>query len=278
MGESPVSVNESTAKMLQAMEQYYPGAMASINSMASDTARAQAEAGAAALPVTTRAQYENMVNYGPLMTEIGNQLQNQSSQGAMEGELALARGVGKDMASEARNLQELVDPEYFALREKIPGLTDKWLEAVGDPGKLSATEREEMSRGIAQRGFTNPNSAMDAAENAMLFGQASRARAMDFGNVVAQTANMLNPLAMSGVEVATRRPLTSNVGTNAMPAANQEGGNQAYTFGNNMWSGLQNYQTNYMAQKKDTLDKITQGTQAFANIGQGLGGVVQAGV
>ena len=132
-----------------------------------------------------------------------------------------------------------------------------------------------MSRGLGQRGFTNPGSAIDTAENAQLFGQASRARAMDFGNVIAQTANMLNPLAMSGIEVATRRPLQSNMGTNQLQQANQEGGNQAYSFGNNMWSGMQGYQNQYLAKSKDTLDQIQQGTKIAGDmIGSVAGGVM----
>jgi hypothetical protein len=271
-GGTGPGIGESTADQLVALRSFFPGAMTAINSMLEPTAQAQANADAAVSDKNAKTQYDTYSKWGPLMNRIGREIMNEDTKGAMEGELALAKGAGRDMATEARSLQELVDPEYFAIRKQIPGRLTEALDALGKPGTLSDTEREEIRRGQAASGFTNPNSGTDAVQAGMEFGQAGRNRNLQLQDAISKAANTLNPLAMSGVEVATRRPLTSNVGENRAPNATQNSGQAANQFGQNMWNGMSDFQMQNANLRATSLDrKLKNMNDTISSVGSVIG-------
>lgn len=248
MGDSQKSTNESTRDMLTALAAYAPDAIRAINTTAPDTARTQL-----AIDQELYPQYYAL--------DRTNQLQGSQN------ELDIANGTGSKLTDAAVALQAKVDPEFYKSKAIIGDAINKYIGNY-DPNNLSETELEGIRRGLGREGPVS-DSALNTVKNAQVFNNAGTQRWQNFGNAIAQAGSVLPALknGFSGFEVATRRALSPLPSNSTTAIGNNFG------FANNTLNQIGANQRLAESKKKDTMDMIIGGTQAFANIGAGIGGI-----
>jgi len=228
---------------------------------------------------SARAQYEAFLNYGrpvadvfrndflPLARDVNTANQdaafaNAERQATFDRDMSTPGGVGSQAVDNTLQLQRQVDPEYFDSRTATSSLLRQLQEMASGtkPIKMSGSEQEEVSRGLArtnqQQGNLGNTSALSTLNNAMTFGQAGENRRNNrlnqVGNAVSASAGTI-PTFRSGIDpymVATGK--TSQAPT---------GVNQAIGLGNNAfgtYGSFQNTFSNLNAQRRDVLDRVNE--------------------
>lgn len=277
MGQDLPSTQESTREMLQSMAQYLPDAIKAINSTTANTAQTNQDVSKAISPQAAQLQYDLYKDYGPKMNELGAQLDRQNQLSSSGNELAIAKGPGADLVTEADKLQRQVDPEFYKTREALGNKTTDWLNSY-DPTKLTGSETAEVQRSAGRDPNGNVGSAMQTLRNANQFGNAANKKWADFGNAVGQAANALPALksGFTGFEVATRRALTPNSGDKRLsgPADASQASAQNFGYANGVTNNIAQLQNTALQKKTSVLDDVLKGTEAFSNVAKGVGSFV----
>jgi hypothetical protein len=136
--------------------------------------------------------------------------------------------------------------EFYDTRANTAGQLDNLFNSIDLSGGLSATEREEISRALAQEGAMRGNgmapSNLDTVGNAMQFGDAGRRRQLaNQGMLVSAINSATNflPASKSGIDTFqvatgnTSRPNAGNAlfGGIAAPAGNSVGNVAGQSYG-----------------------------------------------
>lgn len=276
-GTGPVQyTSESTRSMLKALTENAPAAIRAIADTMPYTAGKTMDISEAISPRETALQRNIYRDYGPEMNRIGAQIAGENELAAREADVRAIAGPGKQLVSQANELQAVSDPEFYKNRAAIGQAIDKYLSSYS-PTELSPTEMAQISRGIGATGGTVTPSAMNTIKNAQTFGDAGTRRWQNFGNAVAQASSAL-PALRSGInafEVATGRPLVSNTGESRLATPVQINPTSAmdtnFGFANNTLNQIGANQRAAIAKQKDTLDQVLSATQSFGNIVGGVG-------
>lgn len=256
MSDERQTTNESTRDIMRAIQKYYPGVADAINSKTADTARAQLGADQAVSDPYAQLTMDLYKKFGPEGAKTAAGIDDITQQAASARELALATGTGRELVKEADASQRLLDPEFYKSREGLGSAIDEYL-------KLSAptaneTELETMRRGMG-RTSVNPQSGIDSASRALQFGQLGREKINNFGNAIGQVAASM-PAMRSNIpafEIATRRAVGANTGSDRVGGAVQNSGAQNYTMGNNFMGQVGNVKQAEMSKQKSLLENVT---------------------
>jgi len=232
--------------------------------------------------------------YGPQLNAIGNQISGQNMLAQVGNERAAMQGGGNNLALAAQQLQQQLDPQFYATRAAEGGGINALLSDTQSHlgGNLSPTELNAVQQGLARSnqiaGMSGAPSQTNVISNAMNYGAAGTARQTLAQNQLAsaiQQASAFLPASQSGINgfnIATGQNQQSNVnaGNNLFTGVNT--GNQGNNVQNmtgatagQLGSGYTNQLINNQnldAQKKDWLDQFVQFSQGLSNIGNSVSG------
>lgn len=270
MGGDPPSTNELAASQLQALAQYAPAAIKAISGTAMGTAKDTLDVQKATAPGYAELQNQIYGQYGPEANRIGNQINDMNQKAALQTEAEMAAGPsGQGLVKTADQLQRQLDPEAYAARAATGAALDKYLSSYS-PTEMTGSELEQINRGISGRQGPLSQSALNTVKNAGTFGRAATERWQNFGNALQQASSVLPGLksGLTGFEIATRRPLTSNTGEGRLstPAANNATSamNTNFGFANNALN-------NIAASQQTAINKKQSGLDMFKGIAGGIG-------
>lgn len=268
MGEENQSTTSSLADIVRALKAQLPQIVQTINAQLRPTAIAQLQADQAVSPEYAKMQADLYSKYAPELSAKSDEINAASNLRAAQSEADIAGGdIGQALVDAFNLRQAQVDPEWTAAKKQLGENLSKYLGALGEPGKLTAAEREEMQRGLGARGFTNTSSALDAARNAVEFGSASTNKLAQLGQNLSTAAGVLPRLqsGVTGFEIATKRQLGQNTGAAATPGVTTGTGQAAYNMGNQTMGLAGALQQQWNAQQNQAQAKT------LGNIGTGVG-------
>jgi len=264
--------NEATSSMLQALTQYGPDAIRALSDVAEYPAAKTLAIEQRDAPAYAALQNQVYSDYGPEANRIGSQIARDNALAASETERQLAEGPGRELVGLADAEQRALDPEFYASRAAVgKGITD-FLGSYS-PTELTPTEIEQINRGISAREGPVTPSALRTIKNAQTFGDAATNRWKNFGEAVTMASSALPNLksGLTGFEIATRRPLTSNTGDSRLstPSANNATSalDTTFGFGNNLLSEIGSTQRTALSKQKDAFDKVSSLTRIIGGLG-----------
>jgi hypothetical protein len=166
-------------------------------------------------------------------------------------------------------LQRTLDPEFYRQRAATSAALDKYLSSYA-PDQLTGSELEQINRGISGRSAPMTASALNTVKNAQTFGDAATKRWQNFGNAVVQASSALPGLrsGMSGFEIATRRPLTSNSGEARLSTPQSIDAQAAF---NTNFGFANNALNNIAASQQASIGKRQSGLDIFKGVAGGIG-------
>jgi hypothetical protein len=263
---------QSGQDMMSNIIQFLPGILKSINSGATDTAKAQLSADQAYNPGYMQLTSDLYKQYGPQLAATGNQINEQNAIAGAQTDNLLANGIGRDNVTAALGLDRLIDPEFYANRALIGQKQQDLLNSV-DPTRMTNGELENTARGLGRTGQTFLPGGMGVAASAGQFGSALAGKQDRFSQYLAQASQGLNQLrsGMNGFAIATQKPQQQNQGQGLF-GLTQGTGNQAYNVGSSlMGSTSANQQKQYLS----ALERDKQGMQLGGSaIGSIAGGIM----
>lgn len=273
MGSDYSNTDESMAEVLQAMQAYLPDTLRAVAGTYPEQAAAEYNVMKEYSPKIAELQYDTIMGPGRKLAEAGRELSRDEQLGAAKTELEIARGSGRDLAGEALDLQELVDPEATAARKAIGSGITKSLDSI-DPNTLTDGELESVSRGLGRNAYEIAT-PMSQINDAMTFGDALASRRGEYRDTL-QTAAAASPATktgISGFEAATRRTLTPNFGTSQYTSIQQPGVATSNSFGQNYMNNATAIEQTTKQKQKDALDMFGQVTEGLGNLGSVVGGI-----
>lgn len=260
---SPKPITKTTNRQLKALQKYgLPYAQALQNIASSIEPQQQA------------LNYNMFSQYGPLLSQIGSQIQEQEAGANIGADIRNIQGGGRELLGEAISLDRMANPEFYAMREATgKGYTD--LIGGMDPNKLSGSEMANVERGVnrlnARTGNINTGDATTTASNALTFDDRLQAKRDRFGQALSlfpglSTASQSN---INAYPIASGRGATQpNVGT----AQFQQG-----QFGQQTAQGLaQNIQEQGLFRQQlrgNQRPAADFGNQSFQALGSAAGGM-----
>lgn len=276
-GQTPPKPGEIARGELQALAQYAPAAIRAIVDTTPYTANVEQAVQAANAPKYAALQNQIYRDYGPEANRIGMQINDANQKAALQTEADLAGGpIGGGLVQSADRLQRQLDPEAYAGRAAVGSALEKYLSSYS-PTEMTGSELEQINRGISGRQGPLAPSALNTIKNAGTFGQAATQRWQNFGNAVQQAGSVLPGLksGLTGFEIATRRPLTSNTGDQRLssPVANNATSafNTNFGFANNSLNAIAGPYSTAIGKGKSSLENAQMGASIFGSL---LGGAM----
>lgn len=254
--------NNDTAAMIQALTQYAPDAIRALSDASGYQASATLRNEQATAPGYAELQNQIYADYGPEANRIGSEIARANALAAGKTEKQLAEGAGGELVTLADAEQRQLDPEFYASRALIGDAIKQYLASYS-PSELTGSELEQINRGISARSGPLTESAMNTVKNAQTFGAALTEKWKNFGDAVTKASSALPMLksGLTGFEIATRRPLTSNTGdarlTSPTIPGTSDAINQALSFGGNVLGEIGANQRQRVQKEKDAFDKAT---------------------
>lgn len=276
MGNKYQSSNESTAEMYRALQQYAPDALRALLPVTQEQAISQAETDARVSPIYAQAELDLLKKFGPEANRVGSEIDRANQIAASETELALTRGPGRELVTEADSLQRMLDPEYYRSREL---LGKGWEDLLGgmNPNELSGAERAEVERGASRTlGFTP--SATNTTAAAMTFGKELQNKQSRFGDILTKLSSTMPSMSsgISGFATATKRNVTPNAGANVTAGVDRGTGGQGWNFMNNSLAQVGQIQRQRDAQRQSLAGIVGDwagiGGKFIGGIGSAMGG------
>lgn len=270
---APTAV-ESTREMLRGYEEGLPGFLRVTRTEAAPTAEAAYNLTKTFAPLYSALQTQVYGEQGKELNKIGREIARENALAQSATDTEVLKGPGKELILEANALNRTIDPEYYQTREKIAAGLAELLS-----GKLTGGEEEALQRSINREriatGQTMP-SALTTASAALRFGEAANNK---LANALALATGAL-PSFRSGTDVLMQtigRPSSVNPGDTRFLGITPEGyGTQAYSFGQNLLNNIGENQRLAMeinANRRDTMDRIQQGTEIAKNIFSTVGSI-----
>lgn len=279
MGSDYSSTNESMAEILGAMRQYFPGTMESVRQTYRPQAQSEFDITKEFTPQYAQLQYDTLNGPGRQLAQLGRDLSKEEQLGSAETELAIAQGPGRKLAQEASDLQEVMDPEAYAMKRQLAGGLDKAFKAFGDPNTLSNGETESIARGLGRNQYS-VGSPMEDIKGAMVFGDRLDKRKDQFNSLL-QTATGAIPALRSGLtgfEAATKRTLLPNFGQQNYTGIQTPGVNTSNQFGQNYMNNATSIENTTKNKQKDLWDQFGQFAKGVSDLGSGIGGMAMGGI
>ncbi len=271
MGDEPKSQIESTKELLDALREYGPGAIRSIADTTPYTAQKQLEVQQQTAPGYAQLQTDVYGKYGPELNRIGSDINRQNQLATAGTEAAVAAGPGAELVNVADKYQRQIDPEFYKSRAVLGNAIENLFRSY-NPNELSPTELEQINRGLAANNGPQAGSAMNTIRNAQAFGDAATKKWQGFGDVVTKVASTLPGLksGMTGFEIATRRPLTSNSGEQRLGNPQNIDATSAFNtnfgFANNILSETAGLERANVAKRRDFDERVNQAIGSLSGI------------
>jgi hypothetical protein len=234
------SITNLTEQEVKAFQQAYPQLMDALQAEMPGQAQLETDIQVAQMPQIAQLLTDLYGNYGVQLNDIGNQIDRSNQLAQAETNLAVMQGPGKQLIEEALNTARQSDPEYYKTRALVSDALSNLVGSIDLKGGLSPTEREEISRSLAQegalRGTANSPSQLDTVGNAMQFGAAGRERVMQNQDALTRAisaATAFLPASNSGIDtfqIATGGPSRVNPGTALFTGITAPNGNAAGQF------------------------------------------------
>lgn len=271
-GYKPPPIGDQTRDTIQALSQYLPEYIDTLNQSRVPTAQSELAAAQAVSPGYYQMILDNYAKFGP---QLNKQFADQAAanqRAAIGGDLAAIQGPGQELSAAAIDLMRKVDPEYFGTRELIAKRYGDYLSGLTDT--LSPGERSEIERSLGRNeGTVSPGSNINTVEKAMTYGSAAGAKRNELANAINLGAQAL-PTLKSGADIfqiATGRAGLANQGNQVLGQGYVPGGQAGFTAGenlqNNIFSGMQNNVRVRGAGFRTIMDQVEQGTRAVGNLG-----------
>jgi hypothetical protein len=172
-GTPPQSSQETTDQILSAYTSRIPDLLKATSSVSSKLAQDELEASKATTGGYNQLAIDSTNNYAGAMADA----QNKVNKGILE-------GSGGDVAVAAKALDDKVNPEYAAIRNKAASQTGNLLDSINLQG-LSGGERAEVERSLGKSNTATGNLGLDNATNAV-------SNAMSFGDRLSQKRQELS--------------------------------------------------------------------------------------
>lgn len=256
------STNESTAAMLQAYTQYFPGLIAATNQQLAPTAQAQLGAQQATGDASQKLALDLYSKYGPQFSQIGNQIDSQNKLASSNSDLAVLQGPGAQLAQTAQDIRAKVNPEEVAAQKAIQGQIGSLVSGL-DPTKLSGSESAQVERSLGRDNAKGGALAggINTVGNAMSFGNALGAKQSNISSILNNSAGALGASSNRFDPIATAlgRPSTE-AGTSQFTGVNPTAGDQAFNLGQGFLGNISqtNQQQNQInSERRNGLDRLT---------------------
>lgn len=275
MGSDYSSTNESMEEILGAMRQYFPGTMESVRTTYEPQAQSEFDITKEFTPKYAQLQYDTLNNEGRKLSELGRDLSKEEQMGSANTELAIAKGPGQELAKTAADLQKVMDPESYAIKEDLAKGLKNAFSAFGSPTDLSKGETESISRGLGRNQYS-VGSPMEDIKGAMVFGNRLDKRQDQFNSLL-QTATNAVPATRSGLtgfEAATKRTLMPNFGQQNYTGVQTPGVATSNSFGQNYMNNATQVELMTKQKQKDALDQATQITGMVSDMTSSLGSMI----
>lgn len=218
-GDQPApNASESMNDILSAYQKNLPGLAQTTAAQVLPYERALLEAQKEIQPQYTAQQVELYKKYGPELNAIGQMMAESNARSQAANEAGILTGAGKDLVTNARALQEQVDPEFYKLRAL--GAT-KYADLLNsyDPNKLTPGTSSEIERNLNrqgnQLGLTATPTSTNTISSALTYGQGLQNQRSALSNVLAQLPNQMQS-SRSGIDV-----MQTAVGRGSAPAQGQ---------------------------------------------------------
>lgn len=247
-GYDPVSLGLQSRKKLGALKKY-----------GLPTAQEIQRINEQITPQENQLALQQLLQYGPQLTQAGLQLQGQQQLGGIQNNLAAINGPGTELVNKAQGLDQLLNPQWYQQRDAT---NQGYLSLLGgqDPNRLSGSELAETERGLnrlnTSRGNINVTDATTTAANAGAFGSALAGKQQRFGQALS-----LFP-SLSG---ASRSPINSfGIATgqgNPQSTTGVSTGSQAGQGYDQQLAGLQNQYMQTQAARKPIGDVVQEAGQ-----------------
>lgn len=278
-GLTPGRAGRNLADQTQSLQNILPYLTEALNKAGVSSALGGLDASRATSGGYAELQANLFNTYGPVLNQIGNEIQRQNALASASRENEVLQGPGKDLVKNAYDLSQIYDKPYYDTRAQSSSRLKDLMDSIDLSGGLSETERREIQQGQArqgiQRGTLNAPSNTDVVSNAMQFGQAGHARQQEaksnLSDAIAKAAAFL-PTAKSGVDVfqtATGRSSSTNPGQSLFTGTKDANNSNSYGLAGNLLSAGTNISTTGMnidANKKDWLDKFNQIASGIGSI------------
>lgn len=284
---NPSHTYRQTADNVQALYDLMPYLNQAVNNTITPSAIAQLQASAATAPGYASLMTNLYNTYGNQLNQIGNAIQNQNALAQADTTNNVLNGPGAQTVQSALQLQQQVDPQYFATRQAASNRLNDLMNSIDLSGNLSGTQMNQIGQGLSQQNAHNgtlgaPSQSQTVA-NAMQYGQAGyqmKQQAISNLSQALNNASSFLPQSRSGIDafqVATGRssqsnPGQSNMGNSMFGGINQSSGNGsgAYGLAGTMFGGLNSLTAQQNAQNFQA-SQNSFGNQFMSNLGSSLG-------
>ena len=279
-GDPPAPTpSESMDSVLQAYVKNLPQLMQTMGANILPYEQATVAANQQLAPVQNQLALDIARQYGPQFTQVGTEINRLGQLGQAQTDLETLTGPGKQLAAAQLEAQKLADPEYYKSRELALGALGNLFGGLPDSrGGLSGAEREEITRSLARDNAARGNdipSAATTVENAMRFGAAGEARKAANESRIANAVGAATgamPAMKSGIDVlntTTGRPTIMNPGQTQFAGVSKDTGSATKDAGQQMFGAASDMAVNAAninANRRDTLDRITQFQSSLPNV------------
>ena len=266
-GDPPAApTNESTADMLQAYTQYFPGLMTATNSQLLPTAQAQLASDKAVSPGQNQLAFDLYKQFGPMFNQIGSQIENQQKLSSAQTDADVLSGPGAEIARQTQKIRQEADPAVYAAQQAIAKQAGNLANSI-DMNGLSGSERAEVERKLNQDnqagGRTDLTGGINTVNNAMQFGSALQGKQQRLGQALGSASGALAGAdsKFDPVQAALGRSSTS-AGDGKFGGPVQNSGSNANSMGGAFLGqvGAMKQQENQInSQRRDSLDRVAQG-------------------
>lgn len=263
-GSDIPSAGESASDIFSALYNYYPGLAQVYRNEQLPTAQAElATAQAVSGP------YQELITnlyktYGPELAKVGSGIDSTNRLASAKTDVDILRGPGKELAAEYKNIDQGLNPEYYATRALESTKLGELMNSINLDDANPEAERL-INQENARSGNLANSSATGTVANALSFGNELDKRRNSLKSAVDSATAFLTPASSASTfnpaTTALARP-TSNTGQSNFAGANTTAGagasSAAQGFTNQLSTLQGGYATN-MANKRDVVDRINEG-------------------
>lgn len=275
--DTPDSVNpwEASQAQMAAFVQNLPQLLEAYRNEIAPTAEAQAGADVANAGKYAENQARLYEMWAPILAQVGREQYSADQLNAARTEADIARQYGSSLVGQADKFQRQLDPEFYRNRSEVAAGQRRLLGAM-DPTQLSGSEREEVSRALGRQGFGANDDLLKATSDAMTFGSALQNKQSAYGAILNSVASSLPTLksGITGFEVATRRPLTSNSGQSQFIGTQMGLGNQGQGLAQGFLGNIGGYTGQWIGNEanlgRNVWDQIGSGVGLIGSLAGGL--------
>lgn len=267
------STPESTAQMMQAMRENYAPLSELFRSQIMPNELAKLEASKAITPEYASFVADTLSKYGGGVNEATLKLDEQSRLGSAATDKKILDTYGKDMSLASQDIDKLINPDYYNVREKTgKSITD--LLGSLDPNNTGVeADRSLAKMDVMTGGAGSPKSASKTLAGGMAYGNERLKRLSALSEAIKTASNFLpaSKSEFNPVQISLQRP-SNNYASNKINTQ-QNPGDEAFSTGNNMFNQLTQLQQGFnqgMASKRSGLQDAAMMMSATGDL---LGGV-----